>query len=640
MDGRQFKVFLSYASHDKRFARRLASDLERVHIDVWLDELDLDVGESLNTISDAILKSDFLVVIVSNSSMSSPWVAREVDMAINGDVGLIPALIETVPEGSWPAQLSGASHADFRRAEEYRRSFQRLVDRVLGSDGAAVYLTAKEAIKIVRANATLTGELCGVSQQGVAILYSLINSRDWELADTMAGSSRMWIVEFYNEESYEIQTFSVVDGVVHELGVMYPLHSIPVASDEMSMVMYSTAFNHLPQGRLGQPPPHMRWNLGVGELQNATDASLQSEQSTADLTSPDEIISSEPLQLADITSRTKRFTRYQPVPIFQRFIDSDDAVSAAIASARQQGIIIDKSDDLLVLTRLESDKRNRGLLTWTVAFFDPALTESVRAVGVNAIDGTIRNTSMQTEILNADYISMHVSDSGRQTTFNMVNQFRAVENHVWDIPEKPVAHDGLRLNDAISMVGEFLTARGEQNQWQFSIVSNTGFYETVFADSLRHRGDALIGYDGYAGQWVIEVFSMRFKFKRFGMVFKFRRARQREGYEYEWMQIACTRADGPIEMNRRRITVEFPLSDSTLPRDIVGGYEAARRLAIHSLGQDYELMSVQLLRRRGGAAWYFRFYDSSEIVAQRLLSGDGMRVEDYHHPLHPASHNP
>jgi hypothetical protein len=78
--------------------------------------------------------------------MSSPWVGREVGVAASAKIRILPIIIETVPDDSWPAQLAGTSHVDFRRAEDYRRSFQRLVDSVLGSGGEAVYLTAKEAV--------------------------------------------------------------------------------------------------------------------------------------------------------------------------------------------------------------------------------------------------------------------------------------------------------------------------------------------------------------------------------------------------------------------------------------------------------------------------------------------------------------
>jgi hypothetical protein len=233
--GQQLKVFLSYSSRDREFARRLSAALTRAHIDVWLDELDLRAGESLDSIDSAIRSSAFLVVVVSIFSLSSPWVARELRVATNANVGVLPVIVDDAPDDSWPKELSETAHVDFRRANDYRRSLQRLVDSLLGVAGEALYLSAKEAVSMVRATSSLTGELFGLSQQGVALLYSLVNRRDWELADAMSGSSRMWVVEFYDEQPSEIHTFALVDGSVHDLGVMYPLHSVPVASDETPM---------------------------------------------------------------------------------------------------------------------------------------------------------------------------------------------------------------------------------------------------------------------------------------------------------------------------------------------------------------------------------------------------------------------
>lgn len=253
VDDTRPRVFLSYGSEDRAFARRVQRGLRRAGVVVFLDELGLVVGERLQTIEVAISNSHAVVIVVSPASIASPWVNYELEVAAAHGIPILPAILHEVLD-PLPEPLAGAAHADFRRPVDYRRSLQRLLDGIRATDTPAIYVTAKEAIAAVRRKQVPAGDLFGVSQQGVAILYSLTNSRDWEIADAMNGSSRMWIIEFYHADSHAISSFSVVDGIVRDLPTMHVLHSVPVGEDEFPVVTYSTAFDHEPaQGGLFKP---------------------------------------------------------------------------------------------------------------------------------------------------------------------------------------------------------------------------------------------------------------------------------------------------------------------------------------------------------------------------------------------------
>ena len=43
----QFRVFISHSSHDKPFVHRLAADLKNQDLDIWVDEQELQVGDSI-----------------------------------------------------------------------------------------------------------------------------------------------------------------------------------------------------------------------------------------------------------------------------------------------------------------------------------------------------------------------------------------------------------------------------------------------------------------------------------------------------------------------------------------------------------------------------------------------------------------
>ena len=77
-------VFLSHSSADKPFVERLAADLQKHGIQVWLDKSELEFGDALlERIRDGIDQMDYLGVVLSPESMRSPWVRQEVDIAIS-----------------------------------------------------------------------------------------------------------------------------------------------------------------------------------------------------------------------------------------------------------------------------------------------------------------------------------------------------------------------------------------------------------------------------------------------------------------------------------------------------------------------------------------------------------------------------
>lgn len=77
-------VFLSHSKKDIAFIHRLDIDLRRSGIDTWLDEIDIRHGESwLNEIFEyGIAKCDFVLVYVTEHSLASAMVAKEIDSTL------------------------------------------------------------------------------------------------------------------------------------------------------------------------------------------------------------------------------------------------------------------------------------------------------------------------------------------------------------------------------------------------------------------------------------------------------------------------------------------------------------------------------------------------------------------------------
>lgn len=123
-------MFLCHSSQDKPFVRRLAVDLGNQGIGYWLDEAELNVGDSLiEKLRLAIDEVDYLIAVISPASVASPWVARELDVAMTQEilgrrVKVMPLLLEKC---ELPGFLPGKVYADFTEESTYLPRFQSLV---------------------------------------------------------------------------------------------------------------------------------------------------------------------------------------------------------------------------------------------------------------------------------------------------------------------------------------------------------------------------------------------------------------------------------------------------------------------------------------------------------------------------------
>lgn len=126
------KIFICHSSEDKPVARRIASDLKGLGVESWLDEFELDVGDSLIAkISDGIRDCEFVLALISNNSVASNWVQKELQMAMTrevtkGAISVLPAIIDDC-RNSLPYYLIDKLYADFTIADSYRSQLERIV---------------------------------------------------------------------------------------------------------------------------------------------------------------------------------------------------------------------------------------------------------------------------------------------------------------------------------------------------------------------------------------------------------------------------------------------------------------------------------------------------------------------------------
>jgi hypothetical protein len=128
-------VFLSHSHADKPFARRLAADLRGAGHAVWIDEAEINIGDSLiEKIREGLDQVDFVAAIISSASVASKWVTRELDIASNREIEesrvvVLPLLVESV---DLPGFLKGKFYGDFTDQSRYDETLALLL-RKLGA---------------------------------------------------------------------------------------------------------------------------------------------------------------------------------------------------------------------------------------------------------------------------------------------------------------------------------------------------------------------------------------------------------------------------------------------------------------------------------------------------------------------------
>jgi hypothetical protein len=110
-------VFISYSHKDSVFVDKLSLALIERNVKVWKDKWRVSVGESfINKIQDGIEGAKFLCVVLSNNSVNSEWVKKEINAALireieEREIIILPVLID---DCKVPLLLREKRYADFR----------------------------------------------------------------------------------------------------------------------------------------------------------------------------------------------------------------------------------------------------------------------------------------------------------------------------------------------------------------------------------------------------------------------------------------------------------------------------------------------------------------------------------------------
>jgi uncharacterized protein YjbI with pentapeptide repeats len=135
-----YTCFISYSSKDQEFAKRLHSDLQGEGVRCWFAPEDLKIGDRFqDRIEESIRLFDKVMIILSEASVKSRWVEREVNVAREREdrenrLILFPIRVdEAIMDATqaWAADLRRVRHIgefyNWHHHPSYRIAFERLL---------------------------------------------------------------------------------------------------------------------------------------------------------------------------------------------------------------------------------------------------------------------------------------------------------------------------------------------------------------------------------------------------------------------------------------------------------------------------------------------------------------------------------
>lgn len=130
------KAFISYDSRDKeRFVKEFAEKLINKGIDVWYDDWELKLGDSLMKIFEDMPYCDVFISIISKYSINSKWVKEECDSAfikkIENNMKFIPVILMD-DDFKIPDYLGHLVQSRIKDINNYESEFDQIVSDIWG----------------------------------------------------------------------------------------------------------------------------------------------------------------------------------------------------------------------------------------------------------------------------------------------------------------------------------------------------------------------------------------------------------------------------------------------------------------------------------------------------------------------------
>lgn len=122
-------VFIRYVKKDRAFAEKLSNQLEQAGVDVWRGNEEIAPGQDWGkAIRQAIAGADALLFLSSQHSARSTLIAKELDIALDKSIPVLPIVLDFLGFKNMPRKLYGIDWIDFRK--DYETTFAQLLERI------------------------------------------------------------------------------------------------------------------------------------------------------------------------------------------------------------------------------------------------------------------------------------------------------------------------------------------------------------------------------------------------------------------------------------------------------------------------------------------------------------------------------
>ena len=135
-----YSCFISYSTKDDAFAQRLHADLQDKGVRCWFAPEDMKIGDKIRTRIDEVIRiHDKLLLVLSQNSVTSAWVEKEVETAFDKESEskepvLFPVRLDAAVMDSktgWAADIRRSRHignfCNWKNHDEYQKGLERLL---------------------------------------------------------------------------------------------------------------------------------------------------------------------------------------------------------------------------------------------------------------------------------------------------------------------------------------------------------------------------------------------------------------------------------------------------------------------------------------------------------------------------------
>lgn len=132
------KVFICHSSLDHGFVHALAKKIQDNHVDIWIDDWNIQVGDSITgKINSGLEASSFFVPVLSRNSLRSEWVSRELNSTLmrqmtQKNVKILPVWLD-IEASEVPPLIVDIFAAKFSNSQIDEREVSKLLEPILNT---------------------------------------------------------------------------------------------------------------------------------------------------------------------------------------------------------------------------------------------------------------------------------------------------------------------------------------------------------------------------------------------------------------------------------------------------------------------------------------------------------------------------